>query len=282
VRAAVEQRDAETLRGADDHVGPELTRRLEQGEREQVGCHHELAAPGSGVLGQLARVEDPARGAGVLQQHAAQLAGRHAVSQVCHDHLDAHRLGAGADHLDGLGQRVAVDDEGTGRLTVRAAYERHRLGDGCALVEEAGVGGRQPGQVADHGLEVDQCLEPALGDLRLVGGVRRVPARVLQDVAADHRRRDRRVVAEPDHRLARVVLRRDLAQLPGHGGLGLPGRQVQLSGGTDPARHRGVHQGVERGKTQGLEHRVDVLGTQADVPVDEGQSGIELGERRMV
>ena len=43
VRAAVEERDAEALGGADDDVGAELAGRLEQREREQVGGHDELA-----------------------------------------------------------------------------------------------------------------------------------------------------------------------------------------------------------------------------------------------
>src|SRR5690606_41717883 len=49
-----------------------------------------------------------------------------------------------------------------------------------------------PGEVADHGLEVEQGFEPALADLRLIRRVRRVPGRVLQDVALDHRRQDRK------------------------------------------------------------------------------------------
>ena len=40
VRAAVEHRDAEPLRRADDDVGAELAGRLEQGQREQVGGDH--------------------------------------------------------------------------------------------------------------------------------------------------------------------------------------------------------------------------------------------------
>ena len=162
VRAAVEQRDAEALGGADHDVGAERAGRLEQGEREQVGGDHGERVALVGGLDHRPRVEDPAGGAGVLHQHAAQLAVGQAVGEVGDDHLDAHRLGAGAHHLDGLRQRVGVDHERAGRLAVGAAYQRHRLGGGGALVEQRGVGGRQPGEVADHGLEVEQRLEPAL------------------------------------------------------------------------------------------------------------------------
>ena len=76
----------------------------------------------------------------------------------------------------------------------------HGLGRGGALVEQRGVGQLHAGEVADHGLEVEQRLEPALGDLGLVGRVGRVPGRVLEHVAQDHRRRDGVGVAQPDER----------------------------------------------------------------------------------
>ena len=79
------------------------------------------------------------------------------------------------------------------------AGQGHRLGRGRGLVEQRRVGDVEPGQVADHRLEVQQRLEAALGDLRLVGRVRGVPGRVLQHVPADDRGRDRAVVAEADH-----------------------------------------------------------------------------------
>ncbi len=191
VRAAVEERDAEALGGPDDDVGAELAGRLEHGQRQQVGGDDGQRVALVGGLDDRARVEDPAGGAGVLHQHAAQLAVGKPVVEVGDDDLDAHRLGAGADDVDGLRQRVGVDDERAGGLAVAAAYQRHRLGGRGGLVEQRGVGGRQTGEVADHGLEVDQRLEPALGDLGLVRRVGGVPAGVLEHVAADHRRGDR-------------------------------------------------------------------------------------------
>ena len=88
----------------------------------------------------------------------------------------------------GLGMGVVVDHE-AGRIGAgEAAGHRHRLGGGGRLVEQRGVGDREPGQLADHGLEVEQRLQPALADLRLVRGVRGVPGGVLEHVAADDRR----------------------------------------------------------------------------------------------
>ena len=103
-----------------------------------------------------------------------------------------------------------------------AAGEQHALDDGGALVEHRRVGGVEAGEVGDHGLEVDERLEAALRDLGLVGRVRRVPARVLEHVALDDRRRDRVVVAEADHRAAHGVLVGEGAQL---------GERLALGGG---------------------------------------------------
>ena len=143
------------------------------------------------------------------------------------------------------GSASASTTKGPAALRLRAAYERHRLGGGGALVEQRRVGGRQAGEVADHGLEVEQRLEPALRDLRLVRRVGGVPARVLEHVAPDHRRGDGAVVAEPDHRLGRPVAGRQGSQLA----RGAPARTRRGAGRAlprpDRAGDRGGHQRVE-------------------------------------
>ena len=190
-------------------------------------------------------------------------------AQVGDHDLDAHALRAGADHLDRLRQGVGVDDEGAGRVALRTAYERHRLGRRGALVEQRRVGGRQPGQVGDDRLEVEERLEPALGDLRLVGRVGGVPGRVLQHVAADHRRRDGRVVAEPDHRLGGPVLRGERPQGARGGLLVEGGRQVQGGSHPDATGDRGGHQRLERVVPHGRQHAGDVGVVGPDVAGDE-------------
>ena len=49
--------------------------------------------------------------------------------------------------------------------------ELHGLSGGCALVQQRGVGHRHACDVTDHGLVVQQGLQPTLGDLGLVGRV---------------------------------------------------------------------------------------------------------------
>ena len=74
------------------------------------------------------------------------------------------------------------------RRRLEPVAHQHRLGRRGAFVEHRGVGDLEPGQVADHRLEVEEGLQPALGDLGLVGRVGRVPARVLEDGPLDDRR----------------------------------------------------------------------------------------------
>ena len=70
------------------------------------------------------------------------------------DDLDADGLGPAGQQGLGLRQRVGVDDEDVARRLRRAAGEQHALDDGRALVEHRRVGGRQPGQLGDHGLDM--------------------------------------------------------------------------------------------------------------------------------
>ena len=195
--------------------------------------------------------------------------------EVGDDDRDAQRHGAGAHHPEGLREHLGVDEQhGIGRGLARAAHQGHRLGRGRRLVEQRGPRDRQAGEVADDGLEVEQGLEPALGDLGLVGRVGGVPGGVLEHVALHHGRRQRAVVAEPDHRGDPAVAGGHLAQLLEHGGLGRGRLDVERLRATDAARHRGVDEVGERAAADDLEHRGDVVLARADVAGRErGQVG---------
>ncbi len=156
------------------------------------------------VVGEIAHMPVGAR---ILEDRAEDLAGIHRVG-IADDHLDAQRRGAGLDHRDVLRMAVAVDEERRRLRLGDPLRHGHRLGAGGGLVEQRGIGDLEPGQVADHGLEVQQRLEPALADLGLVGRIGGVPGRVLEDVALDRRRRDRAVIALPDQRGQHPVLAR--------------------------------------------------------------------------
>src|SRR6266487_4587914 len=57
---------------------------------------------------------------------------------------------------------AALAGRPTGHVTVGAPRQRHRLRGGGGLVEQRGTRYKQRGQVAHHGLKVEQRLEAAL------------------------------------------------------------------------------------------------------------------------
>ena len=256
VRAAEAHRQPEPLGAADRDVGPHLPRRTQQRESEQVGGHRGLGAALVRGLDHRAQVTDGAGRPRVLKQHAEQLTVRLAGDQlggdVGDDQLDAERFGPGAQHGEGLRQAVGVGEEDVPPAD-GAAGQRHGFRGGRRLVQQRRPGHRQRGQVSDHRLEVQQGLQPPLRDLRLIGGVGGVPARVFQHVAADDGRGDGAVVAQPDHRGQDLVTPRETAQLSQRASFGEGRGQVKWRGGGD-RRQRGLGELIERGVADGGEH----------------------------
>src|SRR5699024_11702506 len=133
-----------------------------------------------------------------------------ALCEVGDGDAEVHGPGAGADDGDGLRVELGVEDDG-GPLLHGPAHEQDRLGDGGGLIEEGGVGDVETGEVLGDLLEVQQRLEPTLGDLGLVRGVGGVPGGVLGEVAADDGRGARGKVA-----VAAQLVANDVGA--GHGG----------------------------------------------------------------
>ena len=53
------------------------------------------------------------------------------------------------------------------------------------FIQQRRIGDRHAGEFADKRLEIEQHLQPALADFRLVGRIGRVPGRVFEHVALD-------------------------------------------------------------------------------------------------
>ena len=142
-----------------------------------------------GPLGDRGVVGKAALGAGILEQAADYRLIEGEGGRRPHNDRDAASLGPGGDDGDGLRVASGVHQELLpGAWCGHAERHAHRLGGGGRLVEEGGVGHFEAGQVAHHRLEIEERLEPALGDLRLIGRVRGVPARVFEDVPLDDAR----------------------------------------------------------------------------------------------
>jgi len=167
-----------------------------------------------------------ARACRILQQPAEHLSAVEIDGGIADDKPPAQRLGAGAQHAKRLRVHLVIDKESL-RLHLRDALgERHRFGRGGCLIEQRGVGDIEAGEITDHGLEVEQGFQPALADLGLIGRVGRVPGRVLQDVALDHRGQDGAGIALADQRGKGLVLRCELAHMRER--LGLAQRRAEI------------------------------------------------------
>ena len=189
VRAAVEQRHTETLRGAHGDICAELARGFQEQQRQRVGGHGGEAAAGVDRFDHRARVDDISLGARVRQHDADEVFADQVRVERGDFHLEIQGTGALRGDGDDLGVQACVEKHAATLLHL-AGHEADGLGDGRGFVEKRRIRDRQACEVLHHRLEIEQCLQAALGDLRLVRGVRGVPAGVLDHAAADDRRSD--------------------------------------------------------------------------------------------
>ena len=140
-----------------------------------------------------------------MQQGAEQFVLRGLLGFAEH-HLVAEVAGAGADHVYGLREGGFIDEEDVALGLGDPSRHGHGFGGGGGLVEQGGIGDLHAGEVDHHLLVIEQGFQAALRDLGLVGRVGRVPAGVLEQVAQDHRRCVRAVVALADQRFLDYVL----------------------------------------------------------------------------
>ena len=279
MRAAVAERHAEALRVADDDVGAPFARRRDQGQRQQVGRHRDERAARVGGIGQRLVIVDLAEGIGILQQHAEAVdAGGFGV--IADMQLEAHRLGAGVQHFQRLRMHAARHEEDIGLGLARALGQRHRLGGGGGFVQQGRVGDLHAGEVGAQRLEVDQRFHAALRNFRLIRRVGRVPGRILEDIAQDHVRRVRTVVALADKAAEHLVLVGDGADLGQRFDLGDRLRQRQRRRRFDRGRHDRVGHRFQRIMADDVQHLRDLGIVRADMALDEGVVMLEFAQRR--
>ena len=269
MRAAIAHRNAKALRGADGDIRAHGARFLQKRQGQRIGRHDANRLGRLQCLHLGREVAHMTIGAGILEDRAEHRF-RIKLFRLVHNHLDPQRLGAGFHHGDVLRVAVAVDKEPLGLGLGHALRHGHGLGTGRGLVEQRRIGNLKPGQVADHGLEVQKRFKPALRNLGLVWRIGGVPGRVFKDIALDRRRRNCAVIALANQRDEHLVLVRDLAHVVQQLSLGLGFSEIERGVLTDRLGHGFVDQRVEIGHAQYVEHLRHFGGGRADMtPVRE-------------
>lgn len=209
---------------------------------------------------------------------AAQILTHQLTGQVLDRDLQVDRPGPLRGDGEDLGVEAGVEKHPT-PFPLRPRHEAHGLSGGGGLVKEGRVGDRQPRELGDHRLEVEQRLQTPLRDLRLIRRVRGVPARRLQHTAPDHRGSDRvretLAVEGTQHRVALRVPTQPRLRLCLREGL-MPGEWFREA---DVGGEGGVDKLSEGIEPQHPQHHLLLRGVRTGVP---GQVGGGIRDRMQV
>ena len=203
-------------------------------------------------------------------QNCAEDGGRIKIGgRIADDDGPAKRLGARLDHRHSLRMAVVVDEK-SARLGGRDAPRHcHRFSRCGRFIEQRCIGDFEPGEVGDHGLEVQQRLEAPLTDLRLIRRIGCVPGGIFQHVALNDGRQVRAVVALADQGNHRPVARSDPAHLGQELRFGQRRSKAERLGLADVARHRLVDERIQARRVHDLQHPPHVVRLRPDVPLRE-------------
>ena len=281
VRTAAAYWHAKALGVADHDVSAHFARRLEQGQRQHIGGQDQRGLLAVYLVRRGLPIGQSAAAGRVLVDGGKVVVLRDRVQPFLAgvDQLDrdVQRRGAGLDHGNGLRVAVAGHDAHIAFGFDAAPRQRHGLGRGRGLVQHGGVGHRHGGQVADHGLEVDQRFHAPLADLSLVGRVGGVPGRVFQNIAQDHARRVGAVIALAYAAGAHLVVRGHGLEFRQRCGFGDRRWNLHRRGAPDAGRDNAFNQAAPRGLADGAEHVRLISGRQANVPGNKFSRVFQIG-----
>jgi hypothetical protein len=281
MRAAVAHRHAEALSRTEHHIRAEFARWRQQQQAEQIGCDTGQRLLGMQRLDRRAQVADLAVGVGVLQQRAEHLLRRDILDGADHQ-FEAEGLGTGLHHRERLRVTVLIDEEAVALALGHAPRQRHPFRRRGRLIEQRGVGQVQPGKIDGQLLEIQQRLQTALSDFRLIGGIGGIPTRILQHVTQDYRRRDGAVITHADQTGPELVLLGIAAQ-PCQCALLVQRRwQCQLPLKADRRRYGLFDQLLTAGQAQRVEHGLLFSRIGTEMATQKGVRLLELGKARHV
>ena len=150
------------------------------------------------------------------------------LAEIADHYLDTTRLGACLKNGNGLWVTIVGNEKHTAVRRDRMT-QRHRFSRGSGFVKERSVGDLEGGEIRDHRLKIEESLEPALRELRLIGRVSSVPTWVFENVSLDDRWGDAIVIAGSDEGARDLVLPGNRTQLGQRFHLRLRFWQVQFS-----------------------------------------------------
>mmetsp|Transcript_50792 Transcript_50792/g.163025 ORF Transcript_50792/g.163025 Transcript_50792/m.163025 type:complete len:1046 (-) Transcript_50792:41-3178(-) len=261
---------AEALHGSDHNVCAELAWGLRGDQGKRVCRDDEVRPIAMQSICEARVVEEQAVRVWVLHEGTAELVHGLEVRGlvVTNDQLHAEVLRTQLHEIDALRMHAVAHEELVLRLRVDCTRDHgHGLRSRRALVQQRGVGDLHARELAHQGLEVDQRLQSALGDLWLVGGVSCVPAGILRQVPEHDAGDMRAVVAHADEVLGNdVLLQNRLGK----------GQRTCLADGAVGQFHKGLaahrrgdglrNQLVQVLDTDELAHFIHVLGRWPQVP----------------
>ena len=228
VRATEPDGNAEPLGAPDGHVRSHFSGCLEKSERQDVGRHDDERPGGVRLPNELGVIVNRAVRGRVLNEGAENSGAELEGGKIADLNFKPEGPGSGAHDFDSLRMAMVGHEEclAVGR---RRMAKGHRFRRGRGFVEQRGIGNVESGQVRHHRLEIDERFEAALRQLRLVWCVSGVPARVLQDIALDHRWRDRVVITRAEEGTRHLVLAGNGAQFGQRFRLRYALRQLELT-----------------------------------------------------
>ena len=160
----------------------------------------------------VAIVTDRAIGGRVLEQYAEGILVKFHLRGRYNDYTQTERRRARSHDGSGLRMAVGGDDESSAITACSVARHRHGFSRSGRLIEQRRVGDFHCCQVAHHSLEIQQCLESALRNFRLVWCICSIPARILEQVASQRGWRYGAIVTHPEIAARHHVASREFLQ----------------------------------------------------------------------
>jgi len=257
MRSSIAHWNSKPLSGSNNNICPELPRRLQHCQCQQITCHNNLHLMSMSLFHELPIVQHLTLSARVLHKHTTHIP-RFVINilKICRHNLEIKSSSPCLANINGLRVAVACNDESLLLPFLDVIAHGHCLGCSSALIKQRGIGHGQASEVSDHGLVIQQWLKPPLRYLSLVRSVLSVPSRVLHYVPQDHWWNMSVVVPHPNVGLENLVLWGQLLHVLNHLALCQPCiefPELHLLQ-ADRLRHSGIHQRIEALKAAWLCH----------------------------